>query len=92
MLKILFAGTPDVAVPSLRALAADSEHFEVVAVLTRPDAPTGRGRKLTPSPVKTARWNWDCRVLESDPAEPTFLDELKVTGAQPPRSSHTDES
>ena len=31
MLKILFAGTPDVAVPSLRALAADSEHFEVVA-------------------------------------------------------------
>ena len=39
MLKILFAGTPDVAVPSLRALAADSEHFEVVAVLTRPDAP-----------------------------------------------------
>ena len=33
MLKILFAGTPDVAVPSLRALAADSEHFEVVAVL-----------------------------------------------------------
>ena len=46
MLKILFAGTPDVAVPSLRALAADSEHFEVVAVLTRPDAPTGRGRCL----------------------------------------------
>ena len=55
MLKILFAGTPDVAVPSLRALAADSEHFEVVAVLTRPDAPTGRGRKLTPSPVKDCR-------------------------------------
>ena len=50
MLKILFAGTPDVAVPSLRALAADSEHFEVVAVLTRPDAPTGRGRKLTSHP------------------------------------------
>ena len=79
MLKILFAGTPDVAVPSLRALAADSEHFEV---LTRPDAPTGRGRKLTPSPVKTAALELGLPVLESDPAEPTFLDELKVTGAQ----------
>ena len=82
MLKILLAGTPDVAVPSLRALAADSEHFEVVAVLTRPDAPTGRGRKLTPSPVKTAALELGLPVLESDPAEPTFLDELKVTGAQ----------
>ena len=38
MLKVLFAGTPDVAVPSLKLLAQDTEHFEVVAVLTRPDA------------------------------------------------------
>ena len=92
MLKILFAGTPDVAVPSLRALAADSEHFEVVAVLTRPDAPTGRGRKLTPSPVKTAALELGLPVLESDPAEPTFLDELRSPAHRPPRSSHTDES
>ena len=35
MLKILFAGTPDVAVPSLRALAADSEHFEAAECLFR---------------------------------------------------------
>ena len=35
MLKVLFAGTPDVAVPSLKLLAQDTEHFEVVAVLTR---------------------------------------------------------
>ena len=34
MLKVLFAGTPDVAVPSLKLLAQDTEHFEVVAVLT----------------------------------------------------------
>lgn len=61
MLKILFAGTPDVAVPSLRALAADSEHFEVVAVLTRPDAPTGRGRSSRPARSRLPRWNWDCR-------------------------------
>ncbi|KAB7791395.1 methionyl-tRNA formyltransferase [Bifidobacterium leontopitheci] len=82
MLKILFAGTPDVAVPSLRALVADSEHVEVVAVLTRPDAPTGRGRRLTPSPVKQAALELGLPVLESDPGEPAFLDELAATGAQ----------
>ncbi|PWH05679.1 methionyl-tRNA formyltransferase [Brachybacterium endophyticum] len=49
-MRILFAGTPEVAVPSLRALL-DSSH-EVVAVLTRPDAPSGRGRTLRPSPVR----------------------------------------
>jgi len=49
-LKIIFAGTPDFAVPPLKALI-DSPH-EVVAVYTQPDRPAGRGRKLTPSPVK----------------------------------------
>ena len=61
MLKVLFAGTPDVAVPSLKLLAQDTEHFEVVAVLTRPDAPTGRGRKLVANPVKQAASNSVCR-------------------------------
>ena len=51
-MRVLFAGTPAAAVPSLRALAA-SEH-EVVAVLTRPDAPAGRGRTLQPSAVHVA--------------------------------------
>jgi len=50
MLKVIYAGTPDFAVPALQALI-DSEH-EVVAVYTQPDRPAGRGRKLTPSPVK----------------------------------------
>ncbi|VAW68861.1 Methionyl-tRNA formyltransferase [hydrothermal vent metagenome] len=49
-LKIIFAGTPDFSVPPLQALI-DSPH-EVVAVYTQPDRPAGRGRKLTPSPVK----------------------------------------
>lgn len=49
-MRVLFAGTPEVAVPSLQALV-DSEH-EVVGVLTRPDAPVGRRRRLTPSPVR----------------------------------------
>jgi len=47
---VLFWGTPEFAVASLRAL--DDEGFDVVGVVTRPDRPAGRGRKLTPSPVK----------------------------------------
>ncbi|GAB3512248.1 methionyl-tRNA formyltransferase [Pseudoxanthomonas daejeonensis] len=48
-MKIVFAGTPDFAVPSLRAAA---RHHEVVAVYTQPDRPAGRGRGLSASPVK----------------------------------------
>jgi methionyl-tRNA formyltransferase len=48
-MRVLFAGTPAVALPSLDALIEAG--FEIVAVLTRPDAPTGRKRILTPSPV-----------------------------------------
>jgi len=50
-LKLVFAGTPDFAVPGLRACI---EVGEVVAVYTQPDRPAGRGRKLTPGPVKQA--------------------------------------
>ncbi len=49
-MRLVFAGTPDVAVPSLDALFSSSH--EVVAVITRPDAPSGRGRSLVTSPVK----------------------------------------
>lgn len=49
ILRIAFAGTPDVAIPSLDALLAAGH--DVVAVITRPDAPAGRGRVLMPSPV-----------------------------------------
>ena len=48
-LRIVFAGTPDFAVPCLRAASARGE---VIAVYTQPDRPAGRGRQLTPSPVK----------------------------------------
>lgn len=50
-MKIIFAGTPDFAVPALQMLI-DSEH-EICAVYTQPDRPAGRGRKLTVGPVKT---------------------------------------
>src|SRR5690606_19271564 len=48
-MRIVFAGTPEFAVPSLRAAAARGE---VVGVYTQPDRPAGRGRGLQPSPVK----------------------------------------
>lgn len=48
-MRLVFAGTPDFAVPSLRAAA---QRNEVVAVYTQPDRPAGRGREMTPSPVK----------------------------------------
>lgn len=52
-MRLVFAGTPEVAVPSLRALI-DSPDHEVVAVVSRPDARTGRGRGLRRSPVAAA--------------------------------------
>jgi methionyl-tRNA formyltransferase len=48
-LKLLFLGTSSFALPSLQTL---QENFEVLAVVTRPDRPAGRGKKMTPSPVK----------------------------------------
>lgn len=50
-LKVVFAGTPEFAAVSLEALLSRSDH-EVLAVLTQPDRPAGRGKKLTASPVK----------------------------------------
>lgn len=83
VLSLLFAGTPEVAVPSLRALAEDHEHFDVKAVLTRPDAPTGRGRKLMPSAVKQAALELGLPVLECNPSdEDSCIASLKATGAE----------
>jgi methionyl-tRNA formyltransferase len=75
--RLLFAGTPEVAVPSLRALL-DSPH-EVVAVLTRPDAPVGRGRTLRPSPVAALARDVGIETLTPPrPSDPQFLDRLRA--------------
>ncbi|NIP60800.1 MAG: methionyl-tRNA formyltransferase, partial [Gemmatimonadetes bacterium] len=50
-MRILFWGTPEFALPSLRALGG--EGHEIVGVVTQPDRPAGRGRKLRPSPVRS---------------------------------------
>ncbi|TFC74596.1 methionyl-tRNA formyltransferase [Cryobacterium sp. TMS1-20-1] len=63
-MKIVFAGTPEVAVPSLTALAG-TDH-EIVTVITRADAPLGRKRTLTPSPVALAAAEWGYPVLKTN--------------------------
>jgi methionyl-tRNA formyltransferase len=60
--RIIFMGTPDFAVPSLHALLDHKEN--VVAVVTQPDRPKGRGRKLTPPPVKILAENSGIPVLQ----------------------------
>jgi methionyl-tRNA formyltransferase len=59
--RLVFAGTPRVALPSLEAVLA-SRH-EVVAVITRPDAPAGRGRQIMPSPVRDRAESLGIEVL-----------------------------
>ena len=74
-MKLVFAGTPGVAVPSLDALM-DSRH-EVAAVVTRPDATAGRGRRLTPSPVAIRAAELGLEVLKPvHPRDPEFRSRL----------------
>jgi methionyl-tRNA formyltransferase len=73
--RIVFAGTPDVAIPSLDALA-DSRH-ELVAVVTRPDAPSGRGKKLAASPVAQRATELGIEVLKPRrPRDEEFVSRL----------------
>ncbi|MBO0787866.1 MAG: methionyl-tRNA formyltransferase [Actinobacteria bacterium] len=78
-MRLVFAGTPQAAVPSLAALL-DSEH-EVAAVVTRPDAPAGRGRRVAASPVADRAASAGLEVLKPDrPRDPGFLDRLRAIG------------
>lgn len=63
-MKVLFAGTPAVALPSLEALIAAGH--QIVAVLTRPDAPLGRKRVLTPSPVAARAEELGLPLIKAD--------------------------
>jgi methionyl-tRNA formyltransferase len=72
----VFAGTPTVALPSLRALLASGRH-EVAAVVTRPDRPAGRGRHVSPSPVHRLADDAGVEVLTpARPSDPAFLARL----------------
>jgi methionyl-tRNA formyltransferase len=75
-MKLVFAGTPEPAVPALRALL-DSGRHEVVAVVTRPDAQAGRGRRVVRSPVGALADDHGIEVLTPARAgDPAFLARL----------------
>lgn len=74
-MRLVFAGTPEVALPSLRAVL-ESRH-ELVAVVTRPDARAGRGRTLAASPVARFAEQHGLEILRPQrPSDPAFLDRL----------------
>jgi methionyl-tRNA formyltransferase len=78
--RLVFAGTPGTALPPLRALLGSSRH-EVVAVVTRPDARSGRGRKVHPSPVAELAESAGIEVLKPAKAgDPEFLARLAAIG------------
>ncbi|NOX26279.1 MAG: methionyl-tRNA formyltransferase [Deltaproteobacteria bacterium] len=75
-LRIVFMGTPDFAVPALEALLA--HHEEVVAVVSQPDRPRGRGRKLAATPVKTAAAQAALTVLQPARIKTDLVRQLAV--------------
>ncbi|KMO96252.1 methionyl-tRNA formyltransferase [Streptomyces roseus] len=79
-MKLVFAGTPEVAVPALDALIASGRH-EVAAVITRPDAPAGRGRRLVASPVAERAEEAGIEILKpARPRDPAFQARLREIG------------
>lgn len=76
-MRVVFAGTPEVAVPALDAIAGSAH--ELVGVVTRPDAPSGRGRRLAESPVAARAAELGVPVLKPDhPRDPGFQQELRA--------------
>jgi methionyl-tRNA formyltransferase len=75
-MRLVFAGTPQAAVPALDALLKSGH--EVAAVVTRPDAPAGRGLHPEPSPVARRAAEADIEVLRpARPRDPEFIDRLR---------------
>ena len=79
-MSIIFFGTPEFAVESLKALV--DAKFDVVAVVTAPDKPAGRGQHLQPSPVKIFAETCGFAVLQHIKLkDPSFLEELRLYNA-----------
>jgi methionyl-tRNA formyltransferase len=72
--KIIFLGTPQFAVPTLRTLI--HEGYNILSVVTQPDRPKGRGRKLTPSPVKILAEENNLAILQPGRLDDSFLNLL----------------
>lgn len=74
-MKIVFMGTPEFAVPSLEALI---QHHEVIGVVSQPDKPKGRGKKLVPTPVKACALEHQIPVFQPDSVkEASFQETLR---------------
>lgn len=78
--KVIFAGTPQIAADCLLALVEAG--VEVAAVLTRPDAPVGRKRRLTPSPVAQAAEDAGIPVVKAATVDEAVTEDLAAHGAQ----------
>lgn len=76
-MRVLFAGTPDIGVPSLEALYSN---FEVCGVLTNPDRPQGRKKKLVPSPVKEKALELGLNVIQPEKLSDA-IEEIKELNA-----------
>ena len=79
--RLIFMGTPRFALPSLEALISHGE--EVLAVITQPDRPRGRGQRVTPSPVKELALTWKLPVLQPRSLQdPALAPQLKALGPE----------
>lgn len=83
-MKILFAGTPQVAADSLSHILSSPQFaaYEVAAVLTREDAPTGRKRVLTQSPVADVAVAHDIKVIKANRIDTAALEAITAIGAE----------
>lgn len=79
--SVIFMGSPEIAVPALEALVESG--YKIPLVVTQPDRPKGRGRKLTPPPVKVRAQELGLEVLQPDQVRsPEFLARITETQAQ----------
>ena len=76
VMRILFWGTPDFGVPSLRAL--QEEGHAVVAVVTQPDRPAGRGRTVRPGPIKRIARDSRVPVIENKPLARSLHSQVEI--------------
>lgn len=75
-MRVLFMGTSEFAIPALKELIA--QRFEVIAVVTQPDRPSGRGKNLSPPPVKQVATEHNIQVFQSEKVrKPEFVETLK---------------
>ena len=78
MISLVFFGTPDIGLKSLEHFY-NSKDFDVLAVVTQPDKPSGRGQKLTPSPIKQFALEHNIKIFQpkSIRKEPEVIEALK---------------